>query len=267
VAEVEALLKDSGDPNIEAHYVNFLGFAAEVEYKHEETRLRWKEALAIYRELGDVRNIARVLPSLGMITLSHHDVEEAAGCFEEGLAMVRDIRYKTMIFFHLMGLAAVGALRGQARRTAKLYGAGEVLQETGGFSFAALASSEYDYEGYLDLVRARLEDEEFEAAWAEGRRMSIEDAVEYALSTEDATAASGARVRAENLDPLTRREREVAFLIGQGLTNRQIAQELAITERTVETHVSRILRKLELRSRTQIATRMIEQGLISADPS
>jgi tetratricopeptide (TPR) repeat protein len=172
VAEVEALLGGAGDRNIEAHYANFLGFAAEVESNHEETRLRWKEALAIYRELGDFRNIARVLPSLGFITVSHHDVEEAARYFEEGLAMVRDIRYKTMIFFHLMGLAAVATHRGQVRRAAKLFGAGEVLLETGDFSLATLASSEYDYEGYLDLVRAGLEDEEFEAAWTEGRRMS-----------------------------------------------------------------------------------------------
>ncbi len=253
IAEVEALLKDSGDPNIEAHYANFLGFAAEVESNHEETRLRWKEALAIYRELGDVRSIARCLPSLGIITLPHHDVEEAARYFEEGLAMVRDTRYKTMIFFHLMGLAAVAAHRGQARRAAKLFGASEVLQETGGFSLATLASSEYDYEGYLDLVRAGLEDEEFEAAWTEGRRMSIEDAIEYALGSEDTSAASEARDRAA-LDPLTRREHEVAVLIGQGFTNRRIAEEIGITERTVEVHVSKVLHKLGLRSRTQIAT-------------
>ena len=259
VAEVEALLGRSADRNIEAHYANFLGFAAEVESNHEETRLRWKEALAIYRELGDVRNIARVLPSLGIVTVSHHDVEEAAWYFEEGLAMARDIRYKTMIFFHLMGLAAVATRRGQARRAAKLYGAGEALQETGGFSLATLASSEYDYEGYLDLVRAGLKDEEFEVAWTEGRRMSIEDAIEYALSTEDTSAAGDTRDRAENLDPLTRREREVAALIGQGFTNRRIAEELGITERTVETHVGKVLRKLGLSSRTQIATWMMRQ--------
>jgi predicted ATPase/DNA-binding SARP family transcriptional activator/DNA-binding CsgD family transcriptional regulator len=259
LAEVEALLKDSGDPNIEAHYVNFLGFAAEVESNHEETRLRWKEALAIYRELGDIRNIARVLPSLGMVTLSHHDVEEAARYFEEGLAMVRDIRYKTVIFFHLMGLAAVAALRGQARRAAKLYGAGEALRETGGFSFSALASSEYDYESYLALVRAGLEDAEFEAAWSEGRRMPIEDAIEYALSMEDASAAGDTRDRAA-LAPLTRRERGVALLIGRGYTNRRIAEELGITERTVEVHVSKVLRKLGLRSRTQIATWIMRRG-------
>ena len=54
---------------------------------------------------------------------------------------------------------------------------------------------------------------------------------------------------------------------GRASTNRQVAEELAITERTVETHVSKILRKLKLRSRTQIATWTIQQGLLSADPN
>lgn len=89
--------------------------------------------------------------------------------------------------------------------------------------------------------------------------MSIEDAIEYALGSEDTSAAGDTRDRAA-LDPLTRREREVAVLIGQGFTNHRIAEELGITERTVETHVGKVLRKLGLRSRTQIATWIMRQG-------
>jgi DNA-binding NarL/FixJ family response regulator len=54
-------------------------------------------------------------------------------------------------------------------------------------------------------------------------------------------------------DPLTRRERKVATLIGWGLTNRQIALELSVSERTVENHVGKILKKLGFSSRAQIA--------------
>jgi len=53
--------------------------------------------------------------------------------------------------------------------------------------------------------------------------------------------------------PLTRREREVASLVAQGRSNREIADHLVVSERTVETHVSRILTKLDLTSRTQLA--------------
>jgi len=53
--------------------------------------------------------------------------------------------------------------------------------------------------------------------------------------------------------PLTRREDEIAGLVGRGLTNRQIAAALHISERTAENHVQHILAKLGLRTRTQIA--------------
>jgi non-specific serine/threonine protein kinase len=57
----------------------------------------------------------------------------------------------------------------------------------------------------------------------------------------------------EELQVLTRREREVAELIGTGLTNRQIAERMTIAERTVDTHVQRILAKLNRTSRVQVA--------------
>jgi len=76
----------------------------------------------------------------------------------------------------------------------------------------------------------------------------------YALATE------------EPANILTRREREVAVLIGRGFSNRRIAEDLEITERTVETHAGKILRKLGFSSQTQIATWIIEQGLLPVDP-
>ena len=60
---------------------------------------------------------------------------------------------------------------------------------------------------------------------------------------------------------LTSREREVATLVARGLTNRQVATELGISERTAGNHVARILRKLALRSRAQIASWVNERQL------
>jgi DNA-binding CsgD family transcriptional regulator len=62
------------------------------------------------------------------------------------------------------------------------------------------------------------------------------------------------------IDHLTRREREVAALVAQGRSNREIAEQLFLSERTVETHVSRILNKLDLTSRTQLAARVLAPG-------
>jgi NarL family two-component system response regulator LiaR len=67
------------------------------------------------------------------------------------------------------------------------------------------------------------------------------------------------------LDPLTGRELDVLRLISQGLSNREIAEQLVITERTVCTHVSNILSKLHLASRTQAALYALKEGLSSLD--
>ncbi len=96
-----------------------------------------------------------------------------------------------------------------------------------------------------------------EAAWedalSQGRAMSLEEAIEYALFDEE-TAPSPGRYPGGGAEvvPLSRREQEVALLVVQGLTNGQIAERLSLSERTVSTHVGRILRKLGVRSREQV---------------
>jgi DNA-binding NarL/FixJ family response regulator len=68
------------------------------------------------------------------------------------------------------------------------------------------------------------------------------------------------------LAALTAREREILILLAQGNSNRDIADQLVITERTARTHVSNILTKLELSSRTQAALLAIREGLIASQP-
>jgi DNA-binding NarL/FixJ family response regulator len=92
--------------------------------------------------------------------------------------------------------------------------------------------------------------------------MSVEEAVEYALAESEEQWQERPRrqpapqqppTSAQPEDVLTRRELEVAALAGGGLTNRQIAEELSISEHTAATHVRKILKKLELRSRAQLS--------------
>jgi DNA-binding CsgD family transcriptional regulator len=104
---------------------------------------------------------------------------------------------------------------------------------------------------------------------ADGRTMSLEEAAEYALSEEktDPPAAPGPERQSagEPTGDLTRREREVATLIARGLTNRQTSTRLGISERMAGNHVGRILGKLGLRSRAQIAAWATERDLLGSE--
>ena len=95
--------------------------------------------------------------------------------------------------------------------------------------------------------------------------MTVEAAIEYALSEEERPSPLVPMPKEPSAAhppvALTRREQQVASLVAQGLTNRQIASELVIGERTVETHVRNLLRKLGLSSRDQVTIRMSEQPL------
>ena len=71
--------------------------------------------------------------------------------------------------------------------------------------------------------------------------------------------------RRPTVDPLSERELEVLRLLAQGKSNREIAEQLVITELTVRTHVSNILGKLHLASRTQAALYALKEGLASVD--
>jgi DNA-binding NarL/FixJ family response regulator len=77
---------------------------------------------------------------------------------------------------------------------------------------------------------------------------------------------SQAALRDGDAEPLTDREREVLRLVARGLSNKAIAEQLEITERTARTHVSNILGKLGLASRTQAALYAVEHGM-AAEPA
>jgi DNA-binding NarL/FixJ family response regulator len=82
--------------------------------------------------------------------------------------------------------------------------------------------------------------------------------------TADPTVPAGAAAVHPDLERLTAREREVLAGLGRGLSNRQLAAELYVSEKTVKTHVSNVLAKLRLGDRTQAALFAVRVGL--ADP-
>jgi DNA-binding CsgD family transcriptional regulator len=96
--------------------------------------------------------------------------------------------------------------------------------------------------------------------------MMTEEAIEYALSAEERQFPQQvARRSGRGSAALTPREEEVAVLVYHGLTNRQIAADLSISEHTVATHIARILKRLGLSSRSRLSAWVAERGLPPSD--
>jgi non-specific serine/threonine protein kinase len=101
----------------------------------------------------------------------------------------------------------------------------------------------------------------FDAAWSAGAALPLEEAVAAALEAGPAPAPSPSPPADGATSLLTPREREVAVLVAQGLTNRQVAEQLVVTEKTASNHVQRVLDKLGIHSRAQLAARAEEFGV------
>ncbi len=236
-----------------------LGHVALLQRDFERAKARSEEALASANELGSagVELVPSACINLGLASLGLGERERAMGSFEEALRMSQDMGRTPQVIETLEGMASLAGAMGKATRAAHLWGAAEAARQATGiiaFSPGELAL----HEPHLALASSQLGDEAWQEALAEGRAMSLEEAAQYALSEEadqsGATIGQEPSAYDEPMGNLTRREQEVVRLIAQGLTNRQISTELSISERTAGNHVAKILRKLGLRSRTQIAS-------------
>jgi predicted ATPase/DNA-binding SARP family transcriptional activator/DNA-binding CsgD family transcriptional regulator len=270
VEEAEALMKRDLDGHTRASLVMPLAAAAMEEGDLESAVSQLEESLALCRELGDLRLTSRTLFTLGMVELERDDLNRGAMHLEEGARITRELGDRHGSFYFAWSLGMVSALRGRPIRAARLWGAAEAVREQMGImSLSHYEISHTGYEQHLASARSSLDERTWVAAWTEGRAMSSEQAIEYALSTEEPAPPTASQPRMTHADQptevLSRREREVAVLIGRGYTNRRIAKELGITERTVETHVSKVLRKLGLGTRTQIAAWAIERRPLLTD--
>jgi non-specific serine/threonine protein kinase len=100
---------------------------------------------------------------------------------------------------------------------------------------------------------------EFEAQLDAGAALPLEAAIEEALATQP-PVSQPVYEPSTGTGPLSQREREVAELIAEGLSNREIAERLVIAPRTAEAHVTHVLTKLGLRSRSQVAVWVVNQS-------
>jgi non-specific serine/threonine protein kinase len=165
--------------------------------------------------------------------------------------------------YQLAAFSALAAAEGQERAAVCLAGATAALMERTGIQIQP--TDRRRYERWLATAWKALGEDAAAAAWADGHEMRLDQAIAYAQAPwEPAAGTSSATAdlqSAQAADRLTLRQREVAVLIAQGLTNRQIAAQLVDTERAAAAHVENILHKLGVRSRAQIAVWVIEHGL------
>ncbi len=246
---------------------NLLILSGLVSFAQGDVEQAWKlheESLEISREIGDAGVTIVCLTNLGLMAVGRADHARATALLEESLRLGRKSEDKMPIQYALFGLAGVAASQGQPARAARLWGASEAVREAASLHLTALARSGTNYDSLLATARAQLGEAAFAAEWAMGRSMSQEGAIEYALEAgEPQPAAPVVEEPPVDRQPvtLTPREREVAVLVARGLTDRQISDELSVSERTVHNHVRKILKKLGLRSRVQVAAWVTEQRL------
>jgi hypothetical protein len=119
-----------------------------------------------------------VLHNMGHMALLEDDWDEAARLFSEGLTISLEIGRKLTTAFCLAGLAGVAGGKRQPRHAGRLFGAAERLLESLGDVLDPVDRESYDR--CLAAARAQLDEESWLAAWAEGRAMTMEQAIEEA---------------------------------------------------------------------------------------
>ena len=215
-------------------------------------------AVSLHRELGDRTGVAVGLYNLGWLALLQDDLGRTGDLYSESLSLSWYAGLNGIVQCALEGFACVAGAKKEAERAARLWGAAQELHERKGIPRDIDFLAEAD--ARISTVRSGMGEEAWEEAWRKGRAMTLDEAVEYALSEGEPAATTLSAPEQPSVGAqspnLTRREREVAKLVAQGLTNRQIAEALFVSERTVDHHVSNILKKLSLSSREQVASRL-----------
>ena len=228
-----------------------------------------EEGLAAARSSGD-QGLIGLLHSSFVELLAHEgDASAARPHVIEGLTFLRELEdyWRTASLLSALGeFEAQIKQTGHLERAVRLCASAEgILAAHGDRTLPAPAT-----ERAIAAVRAELGDTAFATAWHEGYALNLQDAIDYALNEPDFStpiepadpAVSSLRAAKLKFGGLTAREREVAALVAQGQSNREIAQTLIISENTVATHIGKILSKLEFESRTQIVGWAIEKGLV-----
>jgi predicted ATPase/DNA-binding CsgD family transcriptional regulator/Tfp pilus assembly protein PilF len=223
-----------------------------------------EESLFLGRQLGERRVLAISLDALGRVATAEGHYTEAHAALRESLQLRHELGDRARIAESLESLAALSAAEAQPERATQLAGAAAGVREAIGVGLSPMDRTMLDH--WLVPLRQGLGPEASTRGWETGRATALEQAVEMALVVTQPSAPRRTRPSASSLQLVTilsPREQQVAALLARNLSNRQIAGQLVITERTVAAHIEHILDKLGFASRHQVSAWAAERGLLN----
>ncbi|HEX2129810.1 MAG TPA: LuxR C-terminal-related transcriptional regulator [Solirubrobacterales bacterium] len=207
-----------------------------------------EEALEIQAATGDLWSRGQCQVYLGMIAEdAGSPSSQATAHYRQAVDSLRPYGSGPLLPIALALQGGIVASR-DARRGLRIIAAASAIRARAGGEFAPLFRERVDRG--RSVAEAALGDEAA-AVWAEGSRLSIDEAIALAFGTATARTSRPAG--------LSQREAEVARLVAKGLSNKQIASTLQLSVRTVEDHVRHALAKTGLENRTQLATWVSER--------
>ncbi len=251
--------------------VQALGLVSQVVLQQGDpatARSLLEENVVISREIGMRWSTAQSLSVLARAATREGDYTAAHVLYEESLEIARKVGNKWLIASCLEGLAAVVVAQGEPLWAARLWGAAEALRDVIGAPLPPVYRA--DYERAVAAASAQLGEKAFATAWAEGRTMTPDQALtaqgptlgSSSSSTGERTTAPLATSTVTYPDGLTSREVEVLRLVAQGLTDLQIAEQLIISPRTVNSHLTSIYGKIGVSTRSAATRYAMEHHLI-----
>jgi tetratricopeptide (TPR) repeat protein len=191
--EVLRLLHRAGEDGVVPVVQVWLGTVALIQGDQDRAIPMFEEGLARARKRGDRLGTYNALYNLAQVALGRGDHELATRMLEEGVSLSEQIGDQANSSYFLEGLAVVAGMEGEVERSAQLLGvAKKLLEEAGTSVYNYYKPDRSLYERTVSNVRSRLGEENFEEAWVEGRTMTFEQAVEYALE-RDAASSPGSR--------------------------------------------------------------------------
>ena len=252
---------DTGGPALRSLAYARLGFIAFARMDDDRAGPFFEESIRRQRELDFPWGLANSLRALGDVRLRQRDTRQATQLYHEALRLSPEHRDRRFVADTLAGLAGVAALSEQYERAARFYAAADAIRDQ--IQLAMGPNERRLHDPLRDSIATNLPAGTLTTEQHHGATCRVEEIIAEACEQPAEPAAPVVDSRAastRNTIGLTGRELEVLRLITQGLSDREIAAALFVSPRTVGGHVTNLLGKLGVESRTAAATFAVRHG-------